>query len=71
MVEINPLLNAETAFNLLTPFGLIFLLLIGFWYVLPRLLQTGYLRRDHSYFVVFYPSLSGPGVYCAGAFQRL
>ena len=37
MVEINPLMNAQTAFNLLTPFGLIFFLLIGFWYVLPRL----------------------------------
>jgi hypothetical protein len=37
MIGINPLMNAQTAFNLLTPFSLIFFLLIGVWYVLPRL----------------------------------
>jgi hypothetical protein len=42
MVEINPLMNAELAFTLLTPFGLIFFLLIGFWYVLPRLYKEDF-----------------------------
>ena len=49
MVEINPLMNAQTAFNLLTPFGLIFFLLIGFWYVLPRLYKEDFTARSRLF----------------------